>query len=84
MLRRRQMRMSERWADMVYAPAMPSEEDIKRAGEKMLRDQFAMAALTGLLANPKLAETALKKGPRWFDEVAYQYADGMLKVREEK
>jgi hypothetical protein len=49
-----------------------------------LRDQFAMAALTGLLANPKLAETALKKGPRWFDEVAYQYADGMLKERELK
>ena len=49
-----------------------------------LRDQFAMAALTGLLANPKLAETALKKGPSWFDEVAYEYADGMLEARKEK
>lgn len=78
------MRMSELWAEMGRLPSQPSEEEIKRAGENMLRDQFAMAALTGLLANPKLAETALKKGPHWFDEVAYQYADGMLKARKAK
>jgi hypothetical protein len=78
------MRMSELWADTAHLSSLPSEEDIKRAGEILLRDQFAMAALTGLLSNPKLADTALKKGPRWFDEIAYQYADGMLKEREAK
>jgi hypothetical protein len=79
------MRMSEFWyeqktiqnAEGYQMPAVISEATT-------LRDQFAMAALTGLLSNPKLADTALKKGPRWFDEVAYQYADGMLNARETK
>jgi len=70
--------MSELWADMVYAPTMPSEEDIKRAGEKMLRDQFAIVALTGLLnsgGGGDPSEDAVE---------AYLYADAMLKAREEK
>jgi hypothetical protein len=82
------MRMSELWAEThnsfskeQYEELMKREADEAR---ERLRDQFAMAALTGLLSNPKLADTALKKGPRWFDEVAYQYADGMLKEREAK
>jgi hypothetical protein len=47
-----------------------------------MRDQFAMAALTGLLANPKLAPTVLQKGASWFDKNAYEYADAMMEARK--
>lgn len=50
-----------------------------------LRDQFAMAALTGLLANPKLQDQILKQGgcaSGWIEDSAYGFADAMLKVRE--
>ena len=47
-----------------------------------LRDQFAMAALTGLLANPKLTPTILKHGASWFDENAWAYADAMMEARK--
>jgi hypothetical protein len=50
--------------------------------EKSLRDEFAMAALTGLLANPKLAPTILNKGPSWFDDNAYAFADAMMEKRK--
>jgi len=50
--------------------------------ERTLRDQFAMAALTGLLANPKLAPTILQKGASWFDKNAYEYADAMMEARK--
>ena len=43
-----------------------------------MRDQFAMAALTGLLANPDAAKYKDRA------EVAYNYADAMLKAREAK
>ena len=43
-----------------------------------IRDQFAMAALTGLLANPDAAKYKDRA------EVAYNYADAMLKAREAK
>lgn len=42
-----------------------------------VRDHFAMAALTGLLANPNIEH-------RSFDEMAteaYQWADAMMKAR---
>ena len=81
---KRPMRMSELHADLLRANQHVDLLEQPKEPVATLRDQFAMAALTGLLANPKLAETALKKGPRWFDEVAYQYADGMLKERESK
>jgi len=75
------MRMSELWADMVYAPTMPSEEDIKRAGEKMLRDQFAIAALTGLVtANYAKEDVDPDDVASW----AYGIADAMLRWREAK
>jgi hypothetical protein len=50
--------------------------------QKTLRDEFAMAALTGLLANPKLAPTILNKGPSWFDDNAYAFADAMMEARK--
>lgn len=49
------------------------------------RDQFAMAALTGLLANPKLQDAILKKGGAnsgWIEQSAYAFADAMMKTRE--
>ena len=43
-----------------------------------LRDYFAAKALQGLLACPEV------RGKVWeFVEVAYQYADAMLKARQE-
>lgn len=43
-----------------------------------LRDQFAMAALTGLLSRPN---NGVK--PLWAKE-AYEYADEMMAMREDK
>ena len=43
-----------------------------------LRDRFAMAALTGMLANPNSDGTQYDYA-KW----AYEYADAMLKFREE-
>ena len=45
-----------------------------------LRDQFAMAALTGLLANPEHEGEGL--GARFFAECAYEVAEEMMKARE--
>jgi hypothetical protein len=52
------------------------------ASAKTLRDEFAMAALTGLLANPKLVPTILKEGPSWFEANAFAYADAMMEKRK--
>ena len=50
--------------------------DCVMAGQPTLRDQFAMAALAGLMAHPRLfGDTA---------ETAYKIADCMLKAREIK
>jgi hypothetical protein len=47
--------------------------------ETALRDQFAMAALTGLLSDPvRDADSAD------YAECAYEYADAMLEARKEK
>jgi len=74
------MRMSELWyerkniqnAEGYQMPAVISEATT-------LRDQFAMAALTGLLANPDAAKYSKDR-----TEVAYELADAMLKAREAK
>lgn len=56
-------------------------------GKKTLRDEFAMAALTGLLA------CSMSERPSWWDDSdvtggiarrAYQYADAMIVVRKQK
>jgi hypothetical protein len=53
-----------------------------------LRDQFAMAALTGLVSNTLIAEHAAKaqldgeEFPSWVAQRAYQYADAMLEARK--
>jgi len=50
----------------------PSPADIR------LRDEFAMAALTGFLANPNLTSA----GDLQSAESAYIWADAMMKARE--
>ena len=50
-----------------------------------LRDQFAMAALTGLLANPKLQPEILKTGGAyggWIEGSAWSWADAMMEKRK--
>jgi len=51
---------------------------------KTLRDEFAMAVLTGLLANRKLMEQFLADPEHedWFADLAYQSADAMLRERK--
>ena len=48
-----------------------------------LRDQFAMAALTGLLAVPdtNVGSVEVYKNMARVSKFAYQYADAMLKAR---
>lgn len=72
------MRMSELWAEMGCLPSQPTEEEIKRAGEKMLRDQFAIAALPALIQLQSI-ETVQEAA-----RASYYVADAMLKAREEK
>ena len=50
-----------------------------------LRDKFAMAALTGLLANPKLQPEILKTGGAyggWIEGSAWSWADAMMEARK--
>lgn len=60
---------------------------------KSLRDEFAMAALQGLCANSEEGQIVKSDGATCvsmedvqarFAELAYQYADAMLKAREVK
>jgi hypothetical protein len=55
---------------------------IKRATlmrDATLRDQFAAAALIGMLA---CAENRVRGDERWLAETAYRHADEMIKARE--
>jgi hypothetical protein len=50
-----------------------------------IRDQFAMAALTGLLANPKLQPEISKTGGAyggWIEGSAWSWADAMMEKRK--
>jgi hypothetical protein len=49
---------------------------------KRLRDEFAMAAMNGLLSNAKLAAVIVKNGAEWIDASSYEYADAMMAERE--
>ena len=53
--------------------------------EMNLRDYFAAKALQGLLANPKLTETIIKKGgpdSGWIEETSYEFAKTMMEARK--
>ena len=63
----------------------PDKMDCKRcAGEKEaiknLRDQFAIAAITGIYARPETFKTS--GTPETFSKLAYQVAGAMLKARK--
>ncbi len=55
--------------------------------EKTLRDEFAMSALTGMLAygyaNPSCGNFIENCNFEQAAQIAYVYADAMLKVRKE-
>ena len=52
------------------------EQQAEAQARAELRDRFAMAALTGLLAYPEEGGA-----PQRYSEIAYEYADAMLKAR---
>lgn len=54
-------------------------EDIRR-----IRDEFAMAALTGMLARPNSSPMGRSKTPENYSAAAYEIADAMLRAREAK
>lgn len=67
--------------DMMQQRAVERAEAIERATKQAraeLRDRFAMAALTGLLAYDTAAMNDNIEG---FAKHAYQFADAMLKAR---
>ena len=60
--------------------------DLKKADMPTLRDQFAMAAVTGVqywdgMVNPRAPQFAGPNGCEKIAEVAYKIADAMLKER---
>ncbi len=55
------------------------DSEVENRKKMELRDRFAMAALTGLLA-----DSNLDTDENSFAKLAYTYADAMLKAREEK
>jgi hypothetical protein len=59
------------------AVPVPTEADHKRARLERLRDEFAMAALTGMLIGEWLSDKGVAT-------TAYEYADAMLRAREVK
>ena len=67
--------------DFLRRPSAKSIQSISPAQQQAraeLRDRFAMAALTGMKANPNSDGTQYDYA-KW----AYEYADAMLKAREE-
>jgi len=79
--------------EKVYCHTCEEEARLKRerkAADSALRDQFAAAALVGLLSNPEAARGAYsvaeKNGmepPLLRARMAYAHADAMLAAREE-
>lgn len=52
--------------------------------KKTLRDEYAMAALTGLLANPDLAfHFSVIPHDNFFEEMAWAYANLMMEERNQ-
>ena len=56
--------------------------ELKQEIDKSLRDEFAMAALTGIQAH-RYKQGGAGEFPNSDAQIAYQYADAMLKVRVE-
>jgi len=70
---------------MTKTPKSTGLNPKKTEVNKTLRDEFAMAALQGLLANPKLQMQIIKSGGAlggWIEESAWGWADGMMEARK--
>jgi hypothetical protein len=70
---------------MTKTPKSTGLNSKKTEANKTLRDEFAMAALQGLLANPKLQMQIIKSGGAlggWIEESAWGWADGMMEKRK--
>ena len=59
--------------------SIKEEEDVKLISKEKLRDQFAAAALTGLLSQPTRTADMQK-----FATEVFAFADAMLQAREAK
>lgn len=64
----------------IQSIAAEAHEYHRTRGTKTLRDEFAMAALTGLLQSPRIV-AHMEKFDKKASEIAYQIADGMMKAR---
>lgn len=58
-------------------------DPISQRPKSTLRDKFALAALTGLCANPAISDMEPDEVQAAFARTAYQLADVMLKKRAE-
>ena len=58
-------------------PHVVEAEQAGKAARAELRDRFAMAALTGLLADHTMQQLSVTQ----FADLSYEYADAMLKAR---
>lgn len=75
-----------------YAESRHRERELKQWAEQpTLRDQFAMAALTGLLATPEPEGSVWPHGVSTDDQImaylarkAYSYASAMVEARKVK
>ncbi|MDD9338289.1 MAG: hypothetical protein PV362_01195 [Providencia heimbachae] len=47
-----------------------------------LRDQFAMAAMQGILSNEAMITNVIEESAAWVSREAYLMADAMLKARD--
>jgi hypothetical protein len=73
--------------DEEQAEGLAALERVRAAlarSEETLRDRFAMAALTGLLAGPEDGGGTLPHYQQHYARTAYGYADAMLAAREVK
>jgi hypothetical protein len=72
---------------IVYQEERQMSDSYIRVAYAVTRDQFALAALTGILANPNASVTAMSfkdGGAAVFAERAYRVADAMLVARDKK
>ena len=67
----------ERWREFVKTFAPKSDEEMAKLYRQELRDRFAMAALTGLLADHTMQNFSVTE----FADLSYEYADAMLGAR---
>lgn len=67
---------------MMFIGGPPLDDDNEGGNEmenKILRDELAVAALTGLIAKA----TSITDTQEYYAEIAYRFADAMIKAREQ-